>query len=326
MNDFFVRQSSVKEFAVCPLRWYYKDEETPFVSRLSKSSEDPLWACIGNGFHKFMEIGMATGDWDVDKFMANYNYDNKLFDGAYDLLRAVCKHYVVLSRDYDKTYFSNSNLIPLEINGSRSEIHFEIPMGQHKDNNIIFSGTIDAVVESKRDGRLWVVDHKTVSGNFKTALDIRASYAAHEVQSGFYLYALKRLGYDAAGIIYNLVLKVVPETPPMLKTGKISKKRSLETCEIYFREWMDYHGYEDSDWWEQLEAMKGNERKIFRRVAFERNAHYISSMEQVILDWGRRMIDEREKDVLHVLHNGGTHCLQCSYRERCLNKIMKKSY
>ncbi|MDM7940124.1 MAG: PD-(D/E)XK nuclease family protein [Methanothrix sp.] len=130
------------------------------------------------------------------------------FDEAYSLGHKMLQNYFI---------FDATDPLPGEVEKVEGQIEIEIIPG------VGLSGRIDMV---RRDGnRRWIVDHKTSSsgfGNF-APLDIDGQLTAYA-----YLYYAKT-GVLVDGLIYNVLIKSLPNFPEVLKSGGLSKSKSQAT-------------------------------------------------------------------------------------------------
>ena len=85
----------------------------------------------------------------------------------------------------------------------KPEYQFELPMmtGKGKSTTLAIAGKVDDLV--KIDGRWWIVEYKTASrldGSYFDRLYV-------DSQITMYMYAMQRLGFNPAGVIYRVIRK-----------------------------------------------------------------------------------------------------------------------
>lgn len=144
------------------------------------------------------------------------------------------------------------------------EVGFKLPTLSDPDK--LVSGRIDLILRAS-SGRLWVVDHKTMSQKPSLAgLDVDEQMTA-------YAWAVWRMfGEIPERIIYNVIIKNFPAPPTVLKSGKLSKDKSQPTTYSLFRRAIDEYKLDVNDYRDMLGylAMSGWSN-YFSRVESSRN-------------------------------------------------------
>jgi hypothetical protein len=131
-----------------------------------------------------------------------------------------------------------------EIDGKPAvEVIVEVPLTKWSIKDP-FKGRIDLVVEDAEYGGLWIWDHKWVS---------RVPEADERMmspQNVMYIWALRKLGYDLRGFVYNYGRTKPPVVPRLLKAGTLSLAQRMDT---------DYYTY--------LSAIKATHGKMWKQYA-----------------------------------------------------------
>jgi hypothetical protein len=109
------------------------------------------------------------------------------------------------------------------------------------------------------------MDHKTTS-----SLDIYENNARMDRQLSRYWWALKRLGYDVGGFIYNIILKDYPVKPKVLKKGDLSTAKNQNTTYALYMEAIEELGQQPEQYMDFLEYLENYPREYFRRVDVKR--------------------------------------------------------
>src|SRR5215471_16560423 len=128
-----------------------------------------------------------------------------------------------------------------------------------------FKGRIDLLVQDHEYGGLWIWDAKWVK-----TIPI-PDERMMSPQAMMYVWALRQLGYDVRGFVYNFGRNKAPVVPPILKRGTLTMKQRLDTDyatylmaikELHgddWREWVAYH------YMPKLRQLKDREKIWFDR-------------------------------------------------------------
>jgi len=144
------------------------------------------------------------------------------------------------------------------------EFVIEVPLKQW-GITIPFKGQIDLLVEDNELGGLWIWDHKWV----KNVPDDDERMMSP--QALMYAWALRRLGYDIRGFLFNYGRTKAPTIPRMLKNGTLSLAKNIDTDHAtYLESIKDLHQkrwkeYATTVYAEKLESLKDREVLWFRR-------------------------------------------------------------
>lgn len=242
------RNSEVNDFLRCRKKWDWRWNQ----GYTSKKQNNKLF--FGNLFHKWAEVLYKTGDPGVaQKAMEELFHETDTsgmeqgeIDGIMAMIYAVTAYYLDKWWDNDAEW---------EI--IATEFHFTVPL----DEEIEYEGTIDLIFRHKKTGKVWFMDHKTTS-----SLDIYENNSRMDRQISRYWWALKKLGYDVGGFIYNIVLKDYPVMPKVLKNGKLSTaKNQNTTLELYMKA-IEELGQLPEQYMDFLEYLEYYPREYFRRV------------------------------------------------------------
>lgn len=170
------------------------------------------------------------------------------------------KSYLAYWQDDAERY----TVAPLEDGSPAIEFILEVNIPHSR---AVFKGRVDLLVEDMEYGGLWIWDHKWV----KTvpAPDERMM----SPQALMYFWALRELGYDVRGFVYNYGRTKAPTIPRVLKrpAGTLSVAHKMDTdLPTYIRAMKDLHGedwkkYARTIYREKLQELKGREGLWFRR-------------------------------------------------------------
>lgn len=225
--------SRLKAYQTCPCKeaFRYREKLAPIRTRSVLA--------FGTAIHKGLETRSIEQALDV--LMTDYPKDQSEAD-AQDIAATTVQ--ALLSNYFDRYE-------PFET--EKPELLFKLPMltwpHGNKSKTFFIAGKLDNFVQI--DGRWWVVEYKTAS-----RLD--ASYFDRlyvDSQITMYVTAMRRMGYDVAGVIYRVIRK-----PTLKRTAKESLvqfehrlfKDIYDRPDFYFTEKKLYRSLDDID---EFEAM-----------------------------------------------------------------------
>lgn len=252
------RGSEIQDFLRCRKKWDWRWNQgyTP------KRQNDKLF--FGNLFHKYLETLYRTG-WQDDAIDAAIKFYHETSVGQDPVeCDRIWDMYCQVSEGYMKKWWENDK----EWKVIATEFEFEVPL----DDEITYTGTIDLMFEYK--GKVWFMDHKTTS-----SLDIYENNSRMDRQISRYWWALKKLGYDVGGFVYNIILKDFPTEPNVLKKGNLSTAKNQNTTyELYMKK-IEELELNPLDYAEFLSYLQAHPREYFRRVNVKRtDAELANSM------------------------------------------------
>jgi len=140
-------------------------------------------------------------------------------------------------------------------------------------------GKIDLLVRDRRSGRVWVVDHKTS----KDPYDERV--VAYDFQFRAYVWAARPLWpeLNVAGIVVNVLRKMVPRDPKENKDGSLSQDKGIFTTPHKYVEALKARGLGTKGYEDHLKWLKEQtSRKFFQRIWEPMSNENIGSFEQVL--------------------------------------------
>lgn len=224
--------SRLKTWQVCPMKetLRYRENLAPISGRTALA--------FGSAIHKGLETH------DIASALALLDRDYPRNQEEADALQVASATVQALLTNYFKVYEPFEDHEP--------EKPFEIAMMTPRDRKSTkyrIAGKIDDLV--KLDGRYWIVEYKTAS-----RLD--ASYFDRlyvDSQITMYMYAMLRMGYDVAGVIYRVLRK------PALRRGKNETIDAFterlmadieERPDFYFMERQLYRNRDDLETFEKM--------------------------------------------------------------------------
>lgn len=301
-NAIRVSQSSINTWRKCKKEYAYK-----FIEKIERRLPPaPLYK--GSIIHEILEARINKQDWRalMEEHLTEYD---KLFDEEKLEYGDLRNDLPIIMEGYDNLY-KDEELIYFEKNGAKAEHSFSIPLDGKppQETEIVFQGKMDAVAQDFNK-RTWLVEHKTFSSlpdeNFRFA----------NQQALLYTWVMPYLGFPpATGILWDYIRSKVPTQPHVLKSGGLSKAKSIDTTHDVYLQAILENGLDPADYADILENLKGNTLKFYRRI-------YTPLRESMVYPVVKDLIETaKEIKMLHDVteaRNLGRHCSYCSFRNLC---------
>jgi len=140
---------------------------------------------------------------------------------------------------YEKEWLVQRETLPTFVHNGvpQIEVQFEIELPIPQDflelvgyDAIVYRGTMDRVARDPETGLLWIIE-------YKTAAQFETLHLGIDPQVTAYLWAAKYIyGIPCMGVVYQQFLKAVPETPRLLKSGRLSTDARQNTTHRRYRQ------------------------------------------------------------------------------------------
>lgn len=230
--------SRLKTYQVCPMKeaFRYRENIAPIQTRRHLA--------FGTAIHKGLET--RSIDAALDVLVQDYPKDQSEADAqdtASVAVRALLEGYFERYAPFDE---------------QKPELMFKLPMRTRKGGSariLKIAGKLDNLV--KIDGRWWVVEYKTASrldGSYFDRLYM-------DDQITMYVYAMRRMGYDIAGVIYRVIRK-----PTLRKGAREGFEGFLERLEADIRERPDFY-YTERKLYRSMDDLDGFEVMIYETAS-----------------------------------------------------------
>lgn len=198
--------SSVKKFRRCKRSYYYGVVEGLEIRRPDIKLKRGSW------FHELMEVKYSGADWRKAHRRLTKDFNNlfleerESYGDLPDQVERMMNGYELHWRDDEENWeiLHNEETFQVEFSGG-DFLNF-------KPDLIIRDHAI-------KGAPLFIVDHKT------TKSIPSADWRIEDLQSTIYYWALRELGMEIKGFIYNYIRTKDPTVPSINKDGSISKRR-----------------------------------------------------------------------------------------------------
>jgi hypothetical protein len=191
------------------------------------------------------------------------------------------------------------------------------PMLDSQGRQIMLSGQCDLGLD--RDGNSWIVDHKTFS---LVTIQKERPEAAMEVDEQLTAYCYlwwRTYGEIPKGVIYNVLIKSVPEPPRLLKNGTLSMAKDQKTTGTLFRQAIKDHGLKIAPYLNHIAWLdQQGYTQYFQRWQASRNIHELREFERKLALKVKDMLRVIEQPEVYAHSAGSTYrCGHCEWISPC---------
>ncbi len=276
--------------------------------------------------HKGLEIYYRT-HCDPRAVVDSYNRETSLifeklyqqFPDAFELISNsrqdaldYCHHYM----QYDEMHPFLGTVVAVE---NRLTYPVLNPETKEEHPRLRLSGKVDLVLDQEKG--LAIVDHKFFADGTYARLGQLPNTVLVDSQLTTYAYLYwRKTGIVPKKVILNIILKGLPEAPPLLKNGTLSKSHSMKTTGALYRQAVEHHGLEVEDYEDIISFYHGiGYDQYFVRLEASRNRKQLEAFE--------RMVWEKGKVVLAILDDPNQaypsasvyRCGSCPFIQACVS-------
>lgn len=241
MEGVVLRTSERKQFKECQWKW-----ERNYIDRLQPKHDSGTALWFGTGIHlaleKYYVPGTARGEdpvatWEryVSETRGDTNYVNTYHDGDSTFAVEALELGSAMLRTYVEHYGSEEWM---EVIATEYDFQIGIKYDNYTHSGVekdkaAYVGTMDLVYRDLRDNKIYVMDHKTA----RALGSSNTQYLPLDDQAGAYyavaVTALRRKGLigdneRVSGIVYNYLVKSLPDTRPVNPEGMATNKPKKE--------------------------------------------------------------------------------------------------
>ena len=323
-----LNQSKVKSFRRCQKQFSFRYDAAPGKELVRKVPK--LALSRGSWMHELQEahhrkwagLKGKKADWrsvherNTQKFNSYFEEDRaelgNLPDECLRLFRSYLRFWGTAEDEY--------NVATLHDGSPAIEFVVEVPLDRWgiKDP---FKGRIDLLVEDLRYDGLWIWDSKWVRSIPNTDERMMSPQAL------LYAWALKKLGYDIRGFVYNYGRTKAPTVPRVLKrpAGTLSTAKRMDTdIYTYVRAIKELHGdnwkhYAKTVYKTKIKELRGREGLWFRR---ERMPVENSRIKRALAEFIVSSKDIERRSKKHPPRSYFYNCSHyCDYHQLCVTEF-----
>jgi hypothetical protein len=298
---FRVSQSKIKLWRHCRKAYHYK-----YIRKIEKRAP-PRPLIFGKIAHEMIEAHI-NGEMPF-KVLGEYE---KTYSGMFKEQQEMYGDIIGDIRRVMSGYFQWWKKDPLRYlkhpkHRSKSELEFVVPL----DDDLELEVVIDSIA-STRDGRTWVVEHKTVS---RFPEDEQFRY--EDIQTSLYARVAAEVGFpNIVGVCWNYIRSKPPSIPELLKSGELTKRQNIDTTwDVYLTAILD-NKLDPADYSEMRKLLKDREETFFRRVYLPVKEVIIENILSDTIMTAAEIQELHNEPSTHT-RNLTQACNRCQYKSIC---------
>lgn len=263
---------------------------------------------FGSLVHEMIEAD--ANKQDPDTILETYRKEHAK---AFREEREVHEEFIKMVSDVMKGYFLYYANDPIKYlqhkkTKKRAEHEFEYEIAK----GVIVVMKLDGVGATK-DKRTWLVEHKT--GQIP---DEGVRY--RDTQTALYAPVPAMMGFpEVDGICWNYIRRKAPAWPEVLKNGRLSERKNIDTTPAVYLEAIREAGHDPRDYKEILETLRGKESNFYKRVFMPVNPKMAKQLMADLVETADE-IEERAK--IDHTRNITRDCSFCEYEGLCRAELM----
>jgi hypothetical protein len=226
------------------------------------------------------------------------------------LVDAIVQHYA----DYDNTVEQLEGSI--EFVEKRFTVPLRNPDTGEERGDLLLSGKCDLGLRNGRGLRL--VDHKAFSPRTLARLGNLENVVLVDWQLTGYAYLVWRAtGELPREVILNILVKVVPQKPYLLRDGTPSRSRSQPTTGVLYRQTLDELGLDHQPYRDILDFYDRDYSSFFRRVISTRSRAELEAYERHLWRIGQEVASLVSDPSLVYPSPSLYRCGSCPFLQAC---------
>ena len=334
-------QSRVRTFLRCEKAYYFKyDYPVEILGKLGELHPKKLSEGLRKGgwMHKLMQAhwlyisGQGEG-WEKEHKLLSQRWERSMFDEERELYDDLPTECARLMTRYLHHYRADDEIFTIVRTAKGSpavEFTVEVPLKKYGLGEHVFKGTIDILVNDLEYGGMWIRDAKWVRSI--PGPDERMM----SPQNIMYVWALRKLGYDVRGFIYDYGRTKSPAEPYILQNGSVTTRKRIDTdVHTYLRAIKKAHGktwksYARTVYKDKLDELRARENLWFRRERIPVEGPRLRAGFQEYIIASKRIL-ERGEPIRNYIYNCKWNC---DFHEPCvaqfqgldITRLMKTQY
>lgn len=296
-----VSNSKLKTYRRCPNQYRYKYK----LKLRKKARAIPLEK--GTWCHSLLQAHYEGKDWKKRHKKLTKAF-NKLPDWVREDLGNMPDECLRIMKGYLRQYPNDLKRYRV-IDAEMDEI-ITLP------NGLQLQIIIDLILEDTVDGGLWGWDHK-FRGKLGDPDDMML-----DPQLTLYYWGLERMGYkDMRGMLYNEVRTKVPTVPKELKTGGLSKAKSIDTDVYTYSKEIRRLRLDQEEYADILHHIATNEEmRFFRRTPIPKDPPVVKTVLLEAVQTAQE-IQEAERKNRYPRSFEGSCRWGCDFKDLCIAEL-----
>lgn len=314
-----VRVTEVEKFKECRRAWYLGE----IRGLMPKVPTDYLW--FGDKMHIGLQELAATGDSEkaIAAYMAACNASipdlEAGFGAFWPEMSQMFQELVTLGKGMLHNYAIFDRATGMRLKTVSLEERLFVPI--HNPNGRALKGTprltarMDRLAIREGLGGEFLVDYKNSTRAWTDGRNLEL-----DEQTTGYNYIFWRVrGHLPAGMIYDTLLKRIPNEPKVLKSGKLSVDKDQGTTFELYTEALHKMNLDPKDYTDVLASLKEQAwSKYFKREITTRNMAQIRAYERDLYNTFQDMRDVARDPRKAYPSPSPMRCPRCPFRDVCL--------
>lgn len=293
MSKIVITFSRIRSRRRCHRQHYYK-----FIKRIQRK-QPPMPFFKGDAIHELCKAYLTGKRW-TDKLDEYAKEFARLFAEEREMYGDVPGDLARIMEGYVKRW-KKDGLKYIAV-----EKRYDFDLDPHGVPNAVFSFEPDALVKD-RQKRQWLFERKSA----KTLPD--EDFRLSDIQTILYRWALRQVGIEVDGVLWDYVRTKPPTIPKQLKDGGLSIAQNIDTdYDTYLAE-VKRLGLNPKDYAEKLESLKGSETRFYKRVYMPVSDDVMMRIVKDMILTAKEIV-RRPKSKIRTLTRD---CNQCEFYQLC---------
>jgi PD-(D/E)XK nuclease superfamily len=315
-----VRVTEVSKFKECRRAWYLSE----IRGLVPKAPQDYLW--FGDKMHIGLQELAATNDVEkaikafVDASNASIPGLEEGYGGFWAEMMPMFQEMVVMGKAMLHNYAIFNKQTGMVLKTTMLEERLFVPIRTASGRSALkgmpqLTARLDRMVVDEKDGREYIIDYKNSTHQWTEGRGLELD----EQTTGYHYEFWRVRGYLPAGMIYDTLLKRVPNEPKVLKNGKLSVDKDQGTTYELYMEAIKQRGENPVDYAEMLQLLREQGwSKFFKREVTHRNMAQMRSYETNLYDTFQDMRAVAQNPRKAYPNPSPMRCPRCPFRDVCL--------
>lgn len=321
----FVRVTEVGKFKECRRAWYLGE----IRGLVPKAVQDYLW--FGDKIHVGLQELAATGDVGLaitafnDACDASIPALEKGYSGLWSEMQPLFQEMVVMGRAMLHNYAIFSAQTGMKLTTTSLEERLFVPIhsasGRALKGMPQLTGRLDRMVTMEGQDGEYIVDYKNTTHSWTEGRGLELD----EQTTGYHYLRLRQTGRLPRGMIYDTLLKKVPNEPKVLKGRKagapetLSKDKDQGTTYHLYMEAIKERGLDPEEYVEIISTLQEQGwSKFFRREVTHRNMAQMRAYEHDLYHTFNDMRAVAQDPRKAYPSPSPMRCPRCPFRDVCL--------